>query len=206
MKLTRLIPKSVIFLSMSLLTIALSSQDSKKDLKLAEAWHSFQQTPSSENAFKLYQSLPDNPDSARNVYLSQQKVLQSIYEDFKVLEYQVLTQDRNSVKVAFRLISLSDGDFTETICIVLGRLIKINPQMFLQELKTEIKTNRKLIKILSGLVSNLGEQYINSHDASLIELEARIKALQLIKDKNLLAIRDECIAVLKETLNRRSQK
>jgi hypothetical protein len=148
MKLTRLILLIAIFLSMFFFTSALGGQDGNRDERLAEAWRTFQRIPSSESAFKLYQSLPDNPDSAHNVYLSQREILQSIYEHFKVLEHQVLAEDRNSVKVAFRLISVSDGDFGETICIVLGRLIKINPRMFLQELKTELKKTAYSLKCL----------------------------------------------------------
>jgi hypothetical protein len=60
--------------------------------------------------------------------------------------------------------------------------------------------------MLGGLVGNLGEQYIDSFDASVVELKARIKALQLIKDNDLLAIRDECIAALKKTRDIYNQK
>jgi hypothetical protein len=170
------------------------SQRVQEDTTLANAWTVYQRAPSDETALKLYQALPSNADIALKVHRGQRKTLRSIYNHLKVLDDRVLNGDRNAVKVAFRLYAVSDGDFGETLDIELGRLIKINPRLFLQELKV----HRALVERIDALLGNCGDEYIDRMDAKARELRARVKALKTINDTDLQGIRDECISVLNQ--------
>jgi len=187
----------ILFISLSSLAIASHSQNGAQDARLADACKTYLQTPSKKSAIQLYQALPDNLVSAHQVYLSQQKSLQSIFNNFSVLRRQVLSRDRYSIKIAFKLLAVSDGDFGEILSQVLGQLIKPAPRMFLEELQA----HRTLVRSLGSLTGNLGEEYIDEFSKAVQELKARIKALQTIKVKNLIGTRDECIKSLMESCN-----
>ncbi len=174
----------------------LQAQQDNQSQTFREAWQSFRNNPSDQSALVLYRALPANPDSAHSFDLSQQKTLQSIYHNFEVIGSQILAGHRNAVKVAFRLLNVSDGDFAESIDITLGRLVKSNPRMFLQELNSY----RTPADDFGGILCNLGEDYVDSIAAQIVELKARIKSLQRVPDADLQPMRERCIGILNEQI------
>src|SRR5262245_63430521 len=55
--------------------------------------------------------------------------------DLGLLGVQVQAGDREAIRLAFRLLPRSDGSEAELLCVILGRLIRSQPELFLVELK-----------------------------------------------------------------------
>jgi len=70
-----------------------------------------------------------------------------------------------AVRIAFRMYNMSDGAFSEYLDQMLGSLITINPQMFLEELKPRFKITERF----DALVGNLGEKYVDNEDSSRLK-------------------------------------
>ncbi|NIO48848.1 MAG: hypothetical protein GTN73_05345 [Candidatus Aminicenantes bacterium] len=70
--------------------------------------------------------------------------------------------------------------------------------MFLEELKN----HKDIVNIIrrGPPLYPVGDEYVDRFEAQKSEIKLRIKALESIKDKDLIEIRDECIKVLKEFL------
>ena len=112
-------------------------------------------------------------------------------QDLAILAVQVISADREAVRLAFRLYSESDGHYSETLDIMLGRLIRIDPVLFLQELVAS-----RRVKRLDSLLGNLGPQFVDRFQAGEYETEERTKALQSVQAPELRRVRDECVLVL----------
>jgi hypothetical protein len=164
--------------------------------KLGAAWQKFISNPIESNGLRVYSLLPNEnygivePDSAFH------NTWESIYDNLYKLESLVQKQNRIAVKVSFKLYSISDADFTETLDQILGRLIRTNPKLFLEELKL----HRELVGNLSGILGNLGEKFVDEEDLSKKEIIKRIQSLEKVKSKSLIGIRDECIIELKSQI------
>jgi hypothetical protein len=160
--------------------------------KLSIAWQGFLSNPTKTNGTKVCLLLPSKhygitePDSVYH------KSWDSLYENLYKLEALVISQRRIAVKVAFSLFPISDAAFTETLDQMLGKLIQINPRMFLEELSS----HRNLVGALGGLLGNLGEEFVDNIEAQNSEIKLRIRALKSVKIKMLSSVRDECIAEL----------
>jgi hypothetical protein len=115
-----------------------------------------------------------------------------IYDNLGMLKRQVLSRDPNAVRLAFRLKTIADGAFAEDLDILLGRLIRIDPTLFVRQLKEYGKVNR-----LDGLVGNLGDAYVDRFDAQRLEIKKRIRALESVSDPALKELADQCIKELK---------
>lgn len=162
--------------------------------KLDTIWQAYLDYPSSDNALKVYRLLPSSGHIDYTYSQIETDVIDSILENIILLERQIYACDTNAIKVAFRLLSISDGAFTEVLCMILGNLIRINPQLFLKELAD----NPDWMVILGSLVGNFGDEYIDKMRARELEVSDRIKALQSVQDEELLMLREECIKALKK--------
>jgi hypothetical protein len=158
--------------------------------KIKQAATAYFKYPSSENAMKFYMALPESPS------LLNGDVVDFVfkYENFGLLEKQIYASDPNAVKLAFRMINISDGFYTEITETALGNLIRINPRLYLQELSN----HRNIGRLEDRSVTMVGELFADRLKARKLEIELRIKALERIKDKNLIEIRNECIKLLKD--------
>jgi len=96
-------------------------------------FRAYQKNPSDRNAELLYEALPERGHT--KLEDTGREIIREIGDNLMTLEKQVLKGQRNSVKVAFRMFTISDGAFTEWLQIMLGKLITKNPEMFLEELK-----------------------------------------------------------------------
>ena len=178
--------------------------------KILNAAHIYFASPTSENAFEFYTVLPKTQvrGEARETEFS--KVFYYIDGNLDVLERQVLKADRNAVKVAVRLFTISDGAFSEWLDSMLGDLIRVDPKMFLEEIREFPWRNN--YKDFKEWLLRRGNQLCNgrildveskaSDKTKRKELELRIIALDTVKDANLADLRDECIAIIRKYIAR----
>lgn len=160
---------------------------------LETAWKAYRLTPTDANAAKVCNALPGRTPEEIPTSVIGSSVTDSIYGNLDDLEAQIKLKNRSAVGLAFRLMTIADGDFGETLDQMLGRLIRVDPRLFLGELRK----NRHLVVRLDALVGNLGEDFIDNEDATKHELMLRIRSLRSVKDSGLQTTRDECITELR---------
>lgn len=164
-----------------------------------KAWNNYLSNSTHENSVKAYNLLPDKvmgddyPEGGQTG---------RIFSNIEQLDKLVQRGDKDALRLAFKLFTIADGEYAEGLQIEIGKLININPSLFLQELKN----HRHLIVSLDGLVGNLGQDYVDELELEKIEIEKRIKSLKLITDKDLIIIRDECLTELNRQLKRTQEK
>lgn len=147
--------------------------------------------PSDKNAVKVIGLLPDSGIQYSGAK-QEHDTIDFVYSNLVMVERQVLSRDPNAVRLAFRLKTIADGAFAEDLDVLLGRLIRIDPTLFLQQLKEHGRVNR-----LDGLVGNLGDPYVDRFDAQRLEIQKRIGALKSVSDPALKELADRCIQELK---------
>lgn len=161
--------------------------------KLLKAWENYLNYPSSENADKVSELLPD---SGHVKYAGKhwEEVVDTIYKDLYLLELQVYSSDRAAVRLTFKLYTIADGAFGEELGMILGALIRINSRLYLEE----AQHNRNLLASMGlGLpTGSMGYWYIENDSAQCLEASLRIKALKNVQDSSLINIRNECIKQL----------
>ncbi|WP_329743343.1 hypothetical protein [Dyella sp. A6] len=123
---------------------------------------------------------------------------QKVVDEEQVFAYAnaVASGNRTAVRTVFSL--NTDGASAEAQDIVLGKLIKVNPKMFLEELQRSQFAGCKLC--MPGLLGNLGYDYVDHPAAQLRELRARKAALLTVHNKPLLQLRNKCIAALEQQI------
>jgi len=162
----------------------------------------FLKNPSKENAEIICEFLLGKGKSYKDQPEWIGKLLQySIEGDAgEIIRYEILAGNLWAAKVAYRLIDLSDGHFTEELCRTFGRLIRINPRVFLETIKTNPDTHHiKCSVLFSPFIEN--ELYDdNLEDMRRHEYIERIRALMTVDMPELKAIRDRCVAILQAEL------
>ncbi|MBE3124184.1 MAG: hypothetical protein IMZ57_00805 [Acidobacteria bacterium] len=113
------------------------------------------------------------------------------------------------MKVAVRLWNIADGAFAEWLDSMLGDLIRVHPEMFLEEIREfpwpkdygDFKDwlNQGHILCNGGILDGESEA---GDEARRKELDLRIKALETVKALDLVAFRDECIAIIRKQISR----
>jgi len=143
------------FILLSIASLILVSNLSSGEPKLMD-WSQFQEIwekyifhPSDENAKKVINILPDKDHVVYSHSEEEAKALKIVSgEGLRILEYEVHSSELEAVRSAFRLFTIADGAFAEELCFILGSLIRINPKLFLEELKNHehlIRTFRLLL-------------------------------------------------------------
>ena len=69
--------------------------------------------------------------------------------------------------------------------MILGELIRIDPQVFLEELHA----HESHVRSLDGLVAELGPEYIGRQQGRCLELARRIGALEAVESEHLAPLR-----------------
>ncbi len=158
-------------------------------------WNKYMGQPTHENAVKVYRQLPDK---VMGKDLPDERLTNKIFEDWDKIGKKISTGNKDAIQIGFKLFTIADGAFQEDLGIDLGRLIVINPKLFLQELRS----HRHLIVSLEGLVGNYGEEFVDQKELQLKETEKRIKSLETVNDSALASARTECLKELKDKSNR----
>lgn len=192
--------------------------------KAAEGYFS---QPSYANAKKLLKALPEQREFTLD-FEGMQRLQNLIFDfigrklrvsdppdrglrkNFSILEKGVAQGDPLAVDIMFRLLNISDGAITETICFVLGQSIPNHSRLFLQKALAygAVEEPRAMSRIEWILVmvtqwgeipeaGNSPEKFKEIYDSRLVE---RIKALESVDDPDLLDIRNRCLAILKKNL------
>ena len=161
--------------------------------KLNSTWKNFISEPNKKNALMVYDLLPSKGHVRKEDF--DKIVVQLIQSNIPILEKQILKGDTNSLKVAFRLFTISDGAFSEELQIIIGELIKINPHLFLKELNI----HSHLVNF-EKLLCNCGPKYWKNIDDNIQELIKRKQAINTVDDPKLVKIKEKSIFILnKET-------
>lgn len=166
---------------------------------LARALGQFRRTPSERNSAAVSNLLPtaghllyDNSSEADKAYAQLEAALPT-------LETAVVSKNRSSVRLAFRLFAMADGHSAEQLDIMLGRLIRLDTVMFLDELGHAQPPYPT--EVLGGLVGNLGEEFVDDMAAQCDEFRLRLKAIERIKNRRLAHWRATCSGELRRQLN-----
>jgi hypothetical protein len=197
----------VIFIILIFLNPALSVAKSSKESSsvnwpaLSKTFQAYVEYPSATNASSVIKLLPKSEKVKFTGSNTENEAIEVIYQGMPMLQRQVEARDRQATRLAFRLMTITDGASSEALDIMLGKLIRIDPKLFLEELR---KSN--YIKIgqyrFDGLVGNEGEEFVDKEQAQCLEQRLRIESLSKIKDTNLLPLRDICISTLNDSLNK----
>lgn len=161
--------------------------------RLYVAWEGYINYPNADNALRVYRLLP-NEQYIRHGEMTEngKKCWYAIANNIEILEHQVISGDRAAVQLAFKFKVIADGAFSESLNIMLGKLIRINPKMFLEELKRHYS----LISGINFILRNSSNIYVDRLEAYLYEIQQRIKAIESITDPALEEIKTECLRVL----------
>jgi hypothetical protein len=197
----------VIFIILTFLNPALSVAKSSIESSsvnwtaLSKTFQAYVEYPSAANASSVIKLLPKSEKVKYTGSNTENEAIEVIYQGMPMLQRQVEARDRQATRLAFRLMTITDGASSEALDIMLGKLIRIDPKLFLEELR---KSN--YIKIgqyrFDGLVGNEGEEFVDKELAQCLEQRLRIESLSKIKDNNLLPLRDICISTLNDSLNK----
>lgn len=158
---------------------------------------SAQAAPRQQTPWERYLSEPSPENAARVTALqySESRSPSDRERDLSLLEVQVVSGDREAVRLALRLLPQSDGHVTETLCIMLGRLIRVDPRLLL----TEVGEHLEVPDLLDAIVTNFGAAYIDRPAAQIYEARQRINALESAQvDPELDAFRTECVDALRQ--------
>jgi hypothetical protein len=158
---------------------------------LEEAWNAYYANPSEAGAEKMLNLLPGNVKitDIREGFL----VVNSIYDHLGVLEGEIYSGNPNSIKLGFRLFTISYGSFEVGLNRIVGNLIAFNPSIFLEELAA----HRDLFPTLEPILGSYLRYTTEDPVARELEKKLRIKSLEAVAEKPLKSLRNECIKMLK---------
>lgn len=141
----------------------------------------------------LNKPTPDRAKKVVDITYAKDHPTQETELDLMLLEVQILSRDREAVRLGFRLRSKLDGAFAENNDIALGRLIRIDPKLFLRELNRAGLNQPRL----DSLVGNPGPEYVDRLGAEEYEINRRVKALQSVSEPELAKARDLCLVAIR---------
>ena len=160
--------------------------------RLGAAFAAYVDYPSDENAHAVRALLPA-VHVAFNGSATQKATSDSIEQWEPMLGRQVEARDPEAVRLAFDLYVVTDGATEEQLDIMLGKLIRIDPTLFLSELKQK----EQRIGALGGLpTGNLGEEYVDRMRAQCLEMRLRVTSLERVHEPALRTVKTRCIEAL----------
>ncbi len=160
-----------------------------KWMEIDKAFQNYTSNPTQDNYIMVYELLPNS--RPRND-IPTDKISNSIFSNAIKLEEMIVSENRDAIRIGFKLFTIADGHFAESLDWTLGKLINKNPKLFLQELKN----HRQFIYDIGGLLGNYGHDFVDKTALTLAETEHRIMSLKKIDDSELISTRDECLKKL----------
>jgi hypothetical protein len=166
--------------------------------EILKAGRTYFSDPTSENALELYKALPETQVRGDRDGKEFRDVFYFFDAHLDLIRHQVLLADRNAVKVAVRLWTISDGAFSEVLSEVLGDLIQVDPKMFIEEIREFPwpKDYGDFDEWLSqgNILCDAGIEV--SEEIRRKKLESRIRALETVTDSRLAKVRDHYISII----------
>lgn len=120
------------------------------------------------------------------------EALEVISDGLLVLSREIESAHPEAAQLAFALYNVLDGSGLEDLSIMLGKLIRIAPELFLSELGSQPDG----FCCLGGLVANLGEKYVDRLEAQCEELGQRMKAIRGVTGEQYAVAREKAMAAL----------
>lgn len=160
-------------------------------------WEKYVKLPSGSLANEICMILSDHrlDDKERTM---RDALFENIWDNLDVIEKMILEKDRNSLRLAFKLVNFSDGGFAEDLSDVFSTAIKSHPGLFLDEIELQdIPLKEDVLHLICGFGSDFWDKDIN---ALIKEMNLRINSFKRVKSKKLIKIRDRCVSVLKKCL------
>jgi len=117
----------------------------------------------------------------------------------QILEDQVLCSDVEAIRLVYRLMKESDGASSEILSQMLGRLVRINPRLFLGELA---RHRRQIGDRLPWILCGTGPAYIDRPAAQRYVLRKRLAAIETVDVPALQELRDECVLQLQRSIEK----
>jgi hypothetical protein len=148
----------------------------------ADPWTAYCLNPTPENAAKVQSAKTPGIDN------------QEFDARLRILEDQVLCSDVEAIRLVYRLKKEPDGAYGETLSQMLGRLIRINPRLFLEELA---RHRPQVGDRLPWILCSIGPAYADRVAAKRYVLRSRLAAIETVDVPELGKLRDECGAELK---------
>lgn len=162
--------------------------------RLLFLWKNFNANPTDEKLLEIYKILPEKYIGTIKPNSDHDKTADYIYNNMTILKKQILLNNRYAIMVGYKLLLISDGDFSSFILECLSQVLINNPNLFLHELKAHFKIITELDALESLLTSY--ERGLNGDIDALQQTEKIIKALESIVDKKLNDVKKECLIVL----------
>ncbi|MGB8958667.1 MAG: hypothetical protein WCC00_06600 [Candidatus Aminicenantales bacterium] len=170
-----------------------------------EAFEAYCRLPSADNANTVLAALPDNSSYREGDFEQFAAAFRYIHDGrpFRVLGKLVRKGDRLALRIAFKTMHVSvGGPYDEKWCDLIGRAIRVNPILFLEEFKMS-GLERAWLDLISGGYGSADEGY---RELSSKEILLRIKALKTVDRSDLSELRDAGITILNSRLEYRSER
>jgi hypothetical protein len=201
---TKLIMRAT-FLCIFLFNFSTAQENIKQNIdwtKVREAFGAYCESPSADNASKVLAALPNTFANRHADFEQWAAVVHYVYEGppFKVLDNLVRKGDKFALRVAFKTVFMSDGAFGEDLSGLIGRAIRVNPTVFLEEAKIFSGYKDRRFAMGSILAGNIDADDYRPEVVKK-EIQLRINSLKTVDRADLIEIRDICISELETSLN-----
>lgn len=202
-----MIKKVQITLTLFILIISSLPAQQKRDQiikweEIREAFEAYYKSPSAANADNILAVLPREFDNKTANLDLWGDTLEYIWqgETFGVLKNQILKGDRLAIRISFRTLIISDGAFAESMCGLIGKSIRPNPEGYLEEAMAFRKYVPQMdFAILDTVLPEfygLPEEDPKGFEEFKKEVQERIWSLETVTRSDLNELRDKCISRL----------
>jgi|WetSurMetagenome_2_1015567.scaffolds.fasta_scaffold81324_2 hypothetical protein len=168
---------------------------------IREAYENFIKNPSSCTGAKFLAKLPETPilrvkevdEKLRTYDLIISPINHSLFRRI------VLNGNAYAVEAVFRLLNISDGAGTEELLLLLGRVMKEHPRLYLEIL--DKYKDMEFFRLVGGYGVEMNTEPLGSKER-MVELQNRINSLETVQDVRYRVLRDRCILELRKAMKR----
>lgn len=190
LKRKQIVLKFIPFLTLILLSSSCFSQTDRWE-KFDKAFKEYIANPTHDNSIKVYDLLPNELEGGD---YPEGKIADNIWLTVIKLEQMILKGNRDALKLGFKLFTIADGEYAESLQWTIGKLINKHTKLFLEELKS----HRQYLHDVGGLSCNYGPKMWGNTKLNLKETEKRINSLKEIKEEELRNVKNECLMELED--------
>jgi hypothetical protein len=183
-----------------MMSAPLRAQETFNWARFHSLWNAYVDHPTPKRAEVLTRMLPAHVESSNTK--EEGSARDALARGLDVLQRRVIASDTSAVRLAYSLLSLSDGDTAESLFLILGDLIVHNPTLFLDEL---LAHKHLILSDERDLLGSLLHNEESSYNAIRKEAEARVNALERVARTDLQAIRDTCVQSLRSEIDSQVQ-
>lgn len=147
------------------------------------AWERYLDDPTSLNADRVQRLEYTGTESPGRVLSA---------DDLQILQNQVLGRDAAAFRLAVRLYAQSDGAVAESFGVLIGRVVRAQPEFFLRQ----VNESGRPCSDLAWPLRSTGLEYVDRPEASRHESTERAAALRSVKMRSLVRVKKQCLKVL----------